>query len=50
MTEWFPPDLNLSYFEKVIVTDVTVDDMTVTMRESKTPEGFFSHSVTNSAA
>ena len=40
-TEWFPPD-TWSYLEKVFVTDVTVDDVTVTMRESRTPEGFFS--------
>ena len=39
-TEWFPPD-TWTYLEKVFVTDVTVDDVTVTMRESKTPEGFF---------
>lgn len=40
LTEWFPPDL-CNFNEKVIVTDVTVDNFTVTMRECKTPEGFF---------
>jgi hypothetical protein len=41
LTEWFPPD-TWSYLQKVFVTDVTVDDITVTMRECRTPEGFFS--------
>ena len=52
LTEWFPPDLDLSHFEKVVVTDVTVDDVTVTMRESESAEGFFDgcRRVTNSAA
>ncbi len=40
LTEWFPPD-SWPYL-KVFVTDVTVDNVTVTMRECKTPEGFFS--------
>lgn len=45
-TEWFPPD-RWKINEKVIVTDVTVNDkstgndLTVTMRESHQPEGFF---------
>ena len=52
LTEWFPPDLDLGHFEKVVVTDVTVDDVTVTMRESESAEGFFDgcRRVTNSAA
>jgi hypothetical protein len=54
LTEWFPPDLDLTHFEKVVVTDVTVDDVTVTMRESQTPDGFFNRrgarGITNSAA
>nr|ACO15101.1 Chromobox protein homolog 7 [Caligus clemensi] len=46
LTEWFPSDLSLhaAYQERVIVTDVTVDNFTVTMRESQTPDGFFSAS------
>ena len=47
LTEWFPPDLGWVRHvnhDAVIVTDVTVNDMTVTMRESKQPEGFFSYS------
>jgi len=35
--EWIPPDVAA----KVIVTDVTVDNFTVTLRESERPEGFF---------
>jgi len=38
--EWIPPDVKA----KVIVTDVTVDDFTVTLRESERPEGFFTMS------
>ncbi len=45
LTEWFPPSDSWSYLQKVIVTDVTVDDVTVTMRECKTPEGFFTSPV-----
>jgi len=46
LTEWFPPDLGWVRVnhDAVVVTDVTVNDMTVTMRESKQPEGFFSYS------
>ncbi|CAB4056863.1 CBX8 [Lepeophtheirus salmonis] len=45
LTEWFPSDLSLNkYQERVIVTDVTVDNFTVTMRESQTPDGFFASS------
>ena len=39
-TEWFPPDKWNSCMD-VCVTDVTVGDVTVTMRESKSPDGFF---------
>jgi len=38
--EWIPPDVKAT----VIVTDVTVDDFTVTLRESERPEGFFTMS------
>ncbi len=41
LTEWFPPPDSWSCLQKVVVTDVTVDDITVTMRECGTPEGFF---------
>lgn len=51
LTQWFPSDFNSAQQEDqqqewmlnnpVIVTDVTVDDMTVTMIESQKPEGFF---------
>jgi len=44
LTEWFPPDFwrsGVKVAESVIVTDVTVGGHTVTMRESKNPEGFF---------
>jgi len=48
LTEWFPPDLDWVKVQDagqhVIVTDVTVNDLTVTMRESHQPEGFFSYS------
>ena len=48
LTEWFPPDLDWvkvqDQGQHVIVTDVTVNDLTVTMRESHQPEGFFSYS------
>lgn len=37
LVEWIPPDVTA----KVIVTDVTVNDFTVTLRESERPEGFF---------
>ena len=43
-TEWFPPD-HWRYIDKVVVTDVTVDDVTVTMRECAKPEGFFKYPV-----
>jgi len=43
LTEWFPPD-RWTFHDRVIVTDVTVNDLTVTMRESKQPEGFFCNS------
>lgn len=45
-TEWFPPD-RWKINEKIVVTDVTINDkstgndLTVTMRESHQPEGFF---------
>lgn len=42
LVEWIPPDCSA----KVIVTDVTVDDFTVTLRESERPEGFFSQQLT----
>eukprot|EP00090_Calanus_glacialis_P028548 TRINITY_DN4582_c0_g1_i1.p1 TRINITY_DN4582_c0_g1~~TRINITY_DN4582_c0_g1_i1.p1 ORF type:complete len:327 (-),score=99.41 TRINITY_DN4582_c0_g1_i1:498-1478(-) len=45
LTEWYPPDFwrsKLSQPEQVIVTDVTVAGLTVTMKESNNPEGFFS--------
>ena len=46
LCEWYPPDFwraNLSDNdqEKIRLTDVTVDEMTVTMRESKDVKGFF---------
>jgi len=40
LVEWIPPDVTA----KIIVTDVTVDDFTVTMRESERPDGFFTMS------
>ena len=40
LVEWIPPDCTA----RIIVTDVTVDDFTVTLRESERPEGFFSQS------
>merc|ERR1711997_921318 len=40
LVEWIPPDVTA----KIIVTDVTVDDFTVTLRESERPEGFFTMS------
>ena len=40
LTEWVPPDA-WSVVNNVTVTDVTVNDLTVTMRESKHQEGFF---------
>merc|ERR1712223_512598 len=42
LVEWIPPDVTAH--AKVIVTDVTVDDFTVTLRESERPEGFFTMS------
>eukprot|EP00092_Neocalanus_flemingeri_P005551 GFUD01005982.1.p1 GENE.GFUD01005982.1~~GFUD01005982.1.p1 ORF type:complete len:352 (+),score=112.81 GFUD01005982.1:99-1058(+) len=45
LTEWYPPDFwrsKLPQPDQVIVTDVTVAGLTVTMKESKNPEGFFS--------
>jgi len=50
LTEWYPPDFwrsNLTMNQKVVVTDVTVGDKTFTMRESTTPEGFFSKHIKN---
>lgn len=47
LIEWIPPD-SWSYLQKVFVTDVTIDNMTVTMRESKSPEGFFSQRAVSS--
>lgn len=44
LTEWIPPD-SWAFLNKVVVTDVTVDDLTVTMRECRTPEGFFNHTL-----
>ncbi len=44
LTEWPLPD-SWPYLQKVFVTDVTVDNVTVTMRECKTPEGFFSQPI-----
>lgn len=41
-TEWFPPD-TWSYLHQVTVTDVTVGDVTATMREASSPEGFFNN-------
>jgi len=44
LTEWYPPDFWRSKLPKpddVIVTDVTVAGLTVTMKESNNPEGFF---------
>ena len=38
LVEWIPPDVAA----RVIVTDVTVDNFTVSFKESKKPEGFFS--------
>lgn len=43
-TEWYPPDFwkaKLPRDDPVVVTDVTVAGLTVTMRESKKPDGFF---------
>jgi len=45
LVEWIPPDVirpDVTAMAKIIVTDVTVDDFTVTLRESERPEGFFS--------
>ena len=43
LVEWIPPDvIRPDVTAKIIVTDVTVDDFTVTLRESERPEGFFS--------
>jgi len=42
LVEWIPPDVVTT--AKIIVTDVTVDDFTVTLRESERPEGFFTMS------
>ena len=44
LVEWIPPDVIRPMSDvtaKIIVTDVTVDDFTVTLRESERPEGFF---------
>jgi len=40
LTEWRPPS-DWSCLQRVFVTDVTVDDVSISIRESKTPEGFF---------
>lgn len=40
LVEWIPPDCTA----RIIVTDVTVDNFTVTLRESERPEGFFGQS------
>lgn len=51
LTEWYPPDFWRSKLPKpdeVIVTDVTVAGLTVTMKESNNPEGFFSTQVPQS--
>lgn len=46
LREWYPPDYWKSAIpeseRKVYFTDVTVNDLTVTMTESRTREGFFS--------
>merc|ERR1711997_563328 len=42
LVEWIPPDVVTT--AKITVTDVTVDDFTVTLRESERPEGFFTMS------
>lgn len=39
LVEWIPPDCQAR--ARIIVTDVTVDNFTVTLRESERPEGFF---------
>ena len=45
LREWYPPDFWRSQLQpedlKFSLTDVTVQDLTVTMRESRTKEGFF---------
>ena len=45
LCEWYPPDFWKSKSKsanKIRLTDVTVNDLTVTMRESKSGSGFFS--------
>ena len=45
LCEWYPPDFwrsNSKHESKIRLTDVTVNDLTVTMRESKSGNGFFS--------
>jgi hypothetical protein len=46
LTQWFPSDFASRGAEwhlnnPVIVTDVTVNDLTVSVKESQKPEGFF---------
>lgn len=41
LKEWYPPDHWKNTAENVSVTDVTVDNCTVTMVESRTSTGFF---------
>lgn len=47
LCEWYPPDFwrsNTKGEDKIRLTDVTVNDLTVTMRESKSDRGFFAAS------
>ena len=49
LVEWIPPDFKGALPDctaKIIVTDVTVDNFTVTLRESERPEGFFTQAFT----
>jgi len=49
LVEWIPPDCRGALPDctaKIIVTDVTVDNFTVTLRESERPEGFFTQACT----
>lgn len=54
LCEWFPPDfwkssaeVQLDMKDKVRLTDVTVEEVTVTLRESKCRDGFFNRSCSN---